>query len=299
MLTPASPSDLPPLGELVADVPFWSYLSAALAGEGIARLRVWLTAGPEPGHLAVVTRTGSAAPVTELVRPIWAGLARRYGPSLVLLEHSPAPELGEGMETLDLVRIGADGSPHWTRIWPTPEDNPRHAGLELWMATYGHRSSAGWRASSTGVRARMADRRLAGCSARRASQRMPYQLRDHGGRNRRGDRHKPDQAKPECARVAVQRVADGLPSPIVVTRFPRRGHVHKRDLPSCRGLEAPAAPPVSGQGPVCKEELGLHRPRVPLTGSGLVSGQGRLEVRPSTEYGNSMADMLCSLSRSL
>ena len=52
----------------------------------------------------------------------------------MLLEHNLAPEFGEGMETLDLVRIGADGSPHWTRIWPTPEENPRHAGLELWMA---------------------------------------------------------------------------------------------------------------------------------------------------------------------
>jgi len=138
MLTPASPADLPPLGELIADVPFWRYPPAALVSEGIARLRVWLTAGPEPGHLAVVTGTGSAASVTESVRRIWAGLTRRYGPSLVLLEHYVAPEAGEGTETLDLVRIGADGSPHWSRIWPTPEDNPRHAELELWMATYGH-----------------------------------------------------------------------------------------------------------------------------------------------------------------
>jgi hypothetical protein len=137
MLTPASPADLPPLGELIADVPFWRYPSAALVGEGIARLRVWLTAGPEPGHLAVVTGTGPAEPVTEPVKRIWAGLARRYGPSLVLLEHYLAPEAGAA-ESLDLVRFGADGSPHWTRIWPTPEDNPRHAGLELWMATYGH-----------------------------------------------------------------------------------------------------------------------------------------------------------------
>jgi len=42
------------------------------------------------------------------------------------------------METLDLVRIGADGSPHWSRVWPTPEENPRHAGLERWMAANGH-----------------------------------------------------------------------------------------------------------------------------------------------------------------
>jgi hypothetical protein len=138
-LTPASPADLPPLGELVADDPFWRYPSAAMAGEGVAHLRVWLTTGPEPGHLAVVTETGLTASVTESAGHIWAALARRYGPSVVLLEHYLAPEFGEGMETLDLVRVGADGRPHWSRVWPTPEDNPRHAGLELWMAAYGHR----------------------------------------------------------------------------------------------------------------------------------------------------------------
>jgi hypothetical protein len=101
-------------------------------------LRVWATAAASPGYLAVVTETGGITSVTESAGRIWATLARRYGPSLVLLEHHPAPEFGEGMETLDLVRIGADGSPHWSRVWPTPEENPRHAGLELWMAAYGH-----------------------------------------------------------------------------------------------------------------------------------------------------------------
>jgi hypothetical protein len=115
-LTPASPADLPPLGELVADDPFWRYPSAAMAGEGVAHLRVWLTIGPEPGHLAVVTETGLTASVTESAGHIWAALARRYGPSVVLLEHYLAPEFGEGMETLDLVRVGADGSPHWSRV---------------------------------------------------------------------------------------------------------------------------------------------------------------------------------------
>jgi hypothetical protein len=137
-LTPASPADLPPLGALVADEPSWRYPAWGLAREGVAHLRVWLTAGPEPGHLAVVTETGLAASVTESAGHIWAALARRYGPDLVLLEHYLAPEFGEGMETLDLVRIGPDGSPHWSRVWPTPQDNPRHAGLELWMAAYGH-----------------------------------------------------------------------------------------------------------------------------------------------------------------
>jgi hypothetical protein len=136
-LTPASADDLPQLGELIADDPFWRY-PAALAREGVAHLRVWMTATASPGYLAVVTETGGTGSVTESAGRIWAELVRRYGPSLVLLAHHPAAELSEGIETLDLVRIGADGSPHWTRVWPTPEDNPRHAGLELWMAAHGH-----------------------------------------------------------------------------------------------------------------------------------------------------------------
>jgi hypothetical protein len=136
-LTPASPGSLPPLGELIADEPFWRYPIGS-AGEGAAYLRVWLTTGPGPSHLAVVTEIGSAAAVTRSIGHIWAELARRYGPSVVLLEHHLAPEGAEGAETLDLVSAGADGSPHWLRVWPTQEDNPRHAGLELWMAVHGY-----------------------------------------------------------------------------------------------------------------------------------------------------------------
>jgi hypothetical protein len=88
--------------------------------------------------LAVVTETGHTGSVTESAGEIWAELASSYGPPLVLLEHRLAPEFGGGVEILDLVRVGADGSPHWTRIWPTAEENPRHARLELWMANYGY-----------------------------------------------------------------------------------------------------------------------------------------------------------------
>jgi hypothetical protein len=109
-----------------------------MAGHGVAHLRVWLTAGPEPGRLAVVTQTGSAVLATEAAPHIWAALGRRYGPSVVLLEHHLAPEAGEGAETLDLIRAGVGGSLHWLRVWPTPHDNPRHAGLERWMAGHGY-----------------------------------------------------------------------------------------------------------------------------------------------------------------
>ena len=43
----------------------------------------------------MVTPTRPAASVTESAGQIWAELARRYGPSLVLLEHHPAPEAGK------------------------------------------------------------------------------------------------------------------------------------------------------------------------------------------------------------
>ena len=137
-LTPASPNSLPPIGELIVDEPLWRYPLGATAGHGVTPLRVWLTAGSEPGHLAVVTETSSAGSVTERAWHIWAALARRYGHSVMLLAHHPAPETEEGAETLDLVRIGAGDSPHWLRVWPTAEDNPRHAGLELWMACHGY-----------------------------------------------------------------------------------------------------------------------------------------------------------------
>ena len=133
ILTPASPDSLP----LIADEPSWRYPTGT-AGEGTAHLRVWLTADPEPGYLAVVTETSNAAEVTQSVGHIWTQLASRYGPSVVLLEHPLAPEDAEGAQTLDLVRTGADGSPHWLRVWPSPENNPRHAGLEFWMAVHGY-----------------------------------------------------------------------------------------------------------------------------------------------------------------
>ena len=81
----------------------------------------------------MVTETG----VTSSAGAIWAELARSYGFSLVLLEHTRR-QAHQEQEHLDLVRIGGDGQPHWTRVWPTDPDNPRHAGLQAWMTAYGH-----------------------------------------------------------------------------------------------------------------------------------------------------------------
>jgi hypothetical protein len=158
-LTPASADDLPPLGELLVDDPFRQYPAWGLAREGVGHLRIWAAATGSPGYLAVVTDTDGITSVTESAGRIWADLARRYGPSVVLLEHHLAPGSGEGAETLDLVRIGADGSPHWTRAWPTRKTvlvTPR--SRSGWPTT-GTRSSTGPRVGSTGARTRAIDRR--------------------------------------------------------------------------------------------------------------------------------------------
>jgi hypothetical protein len=85
--------------------------------------------GARPGRL----NGGSlAASARRRPSPVQCGINASSAPAI---RHSSA---GEGGETLDLVRIGADGSPHWLGVWPTAEDNPRHAGLELWMAVHGH-----------------------------------------------------------------------------------------------------------------------------------------------------------------
>jgi hypothetical protein len=64
-LTPASADDLPPLGELLVDDPFWQYPAWGLAREGAGHLRVWATAAAAPGYLAVVTETGGITSVTN------------------------------------------------------------------------------------------------------------------------------------------------------------------------------------------------------------------------------------------
>src|SRR5690348_3839127 len=100
---------------------------------------------------------GQSTSVTESAGRIRAGLARRYGPCLVLLEHHLAPESGAGMQTIDLVRIGADGSPHWSRVWPTRRRTRGTPGWNGGWPLTDTRSPAGPRAGPIGVTALTAD----------------------------------------------------------------------------------------------------------------------------------------------
>jgi hypothetical protein len=152
-LTPASADDLPPLGELIVDDPFWAYPAGA-ARHGVAHLRVWATAGLEPRYLAVVTETGGVASVTGSAGRIWAVLAGRFGPSLVLLEHDLAPESGEASRPWTWsrpARMAARTGPGCGRRRRRTPGTPGWSGG--WLLT-GTRSSAGRPASSTGVRTR-------------------------------------------------------------------------------------------------------------------------------------------------
>ena len=137
-LTPASPDSLPPLGDLIADEPFWRYPAGATgralptSAGGSPRIpspATWPWSprpGPPPGSPSLRSTSGPLSP---------AGTGPRLSCSSTT-RHHPAPKAGEGGETLD---VGVDGCPQWMHAWPTPEENPRHAGLELRMAVYGYR----------------------------------------------------------------------------------------------------------------------------------------------------------------
>ena len=126
-LTPASAGDLPPIGELVADDLFWRYLAGSLRREGVAHLQVWTTATVPPGDLAVVTETGHTGSVTESAGEIWAELPAVTGRPWCCSSTALRPSSAR------VLRLSI-----WTCIWPTAEENPRHAQLELWMANYGY-----------------------------------------------------------------------------------------------------------------------------------------------------------------
>ena len=95
--------------------------------------------------LIEVTWTGPGACVTESAGHIRAALARRYGPAVVLLEHHLAPELAQGAQTLDLVRFGADRSPHWSRSGRPRRSIPVTPAWSYRWRSMATRSSAGRR----------------------------------------------------------------------------------------------------------------------------------------------------------
>jgi hypothetical protein len=92
-----------------------------------------------PATWPVVTETGTASGITESTGHIWAALARRCGPALVLLEHHPAPETGQGGETLDLVRVGATAVRAGRTCGRLRRRIPAMPGSSRGMAVYGYR----------------------------------------------------------------------------------------------------------------------------------------------------------------
>ena len=153
-LTPASADDLPPLGELVVDDPFWRHPAWGLAREGVAHLRIWATVADPPGYVAVVTETGLET--RSLSRPggsgpSWsAGTARRWSCSSTIWRPSSArawrPWIWSASAQMAARTGPASGRPRRTI--------PVTAGWSCGWRLMDTRSSAGPRASSIGVKAR-------------------------------------------------------------------------------------------------------------------------------------------------
>ncbi|MEV6527388.1 hypothetical protein AB0M43_36240 [Longispora sp. NPDC051575] len=129
-----TPPVLPVPGRLLLDQIAWEYPSPCAAGSGLARLRIWQTTTPSPGHLALVTDSGIGASITNSIAEIWHTLRNALGAPLWLLEHWPA----DASEPEHLEQVAVTGlRPSWWRAWPTSTDNPRHELLQVWMIVHG------------------------------------------------------------------------------------------------------------------------------------------------------------------
>ncbi|GLX06774.1 hypothetical protein [Microbispora sp. NBRC 16548] len=135
--------DLPDLARLAHEDTAWRYPSSCAGGYGIARLRVYqadsATAPTSDGGtciaavVAVVSETGKRVTVTNAAEEIWQLLWDMYGPRLILVEHWPADQLGDGREdTWDQVVV-VGGRARWRRIWPLAPENPDHEAMRAWM----------------------------------------------------------------------------------------------------------------------------------------------------------------------
>lgn len=82
--------DLPALGELVVDEPFWQYQHLYVTSGGVAHLRIWSTPALNKQLLAMVTELGLGPSITNSIEHIWRVLAGQHSESeIVLLEHYP------------------------------------------------------------------------------------------------------------------------------------------------------------------------------------------------------------------
>jgi hypothetical protein len=234
-LTPASADDLPPLGELIVDDPFWQYPARGLAREGAGHLRLWATATASPGYLAVVTETGGITSVTESAGGSGPAWRADTGPpsccSSTTPRRSPARAWRPwtwSASALTGARTGpASGRPRRrTRVTP---------GWNCGWPPTGTRSSAGPRAGSIGVTALTAD-----CSwrprdavrleapeavsvSRPGWRKRPLAAREHG-------RRRPGAPSSRHRRRRARRLRRGV----------RRRHRRGDGQPGCDGLARPS-----------------------------------------------------------
>ena len=130
---PTLPTVADPVPDL--DERRWAYPGVNRYG-GAARLRAWsspaVTGGP---MLAVVSELGAGCSVTNAAHWIVAELRDTFGDDVVVLEHYPALQRGDG-PTLDQVHVNLDGVARiaWRRIYPdVPDHRPDRGELVEWI----------------------------------------------------------------------------------------------------------------------------------------------------------------------
>lgn len=129
--------DLPALGELVLDDPWWTYRTSGIGGgSGVVRLRVWRSLESRHEIVAVATELGAGVSVTNSIEFIAAKLATAFPRQhFVLFEHWPDGE--SGAEHLEQVVATPGEQPRWRRVWPTPPTNPLCDQFGEWIRQNG------------------------------------------------------------------------------------------------------------------------------------------------------------------
>ena len=127
---------LPTVADPVPDVDVrrWAYPGVNRHG-GEAHVRAWADGPPGPGRrwLAAVSELGTGCSVTNAAHHIVEQLRAQLGHGVVILEHYPAEQRGDG-GTLDQVHVDDERRIAWRRIYPdVPDHRPDRGELVEWI----------------------------------------------------------------------------------------------------------------------------------------------------------------------
>jgi hypothetical protein len=134
---PASPDSLPPIGDLIADEPFWRYRSAPRLGRELRTCACGLPRRLSQAACPLSLRLAPRLRSRSLLRISGPHSSAAHWPSVVLIEHYLAPETEEGRRP-STWSASAPTAVCTDSVSDRPRRKPRHAELELGMAVHGY-----------------------------------------------------------------------------------------------------------------------------------------------------------------